>query len=348
MKRKQTWRDKLKKITHRTGFGLLVAVAATPLMLSPLAAADSTDVNFEEPTYNLGDIDGQDGWVKTGDFDVAVDTNNSGSGSFGLQSLRISNAKTTQAFGDQTYSKPVDEPAGETDAEGDGLSGAPEHKFFTSSFDVGSAVPNAEQPGLLMAVSPDRGDGARMSYLRFEDKADGIHVFFNEYKDVSPQGTPVGDIAGCGEEDDFVDSDIATISRSAPHRITSAIEFKDGPHNDVVKIYVDGTLKKTGTSWEDYFRFCEDNQTRTVDSLLFRVAGAPVLENLGNGFLVDNLQLSSSDEAPVIAREPTNKNQCTKDGYKSYTDAAGQAFKNQGLCVSYVNGRTSLGNLPAF
>jgi hypothetical protein len=27
-----------------------------------------------------------------------------------------------------------------------------------------------------MTVSPD--DGARMSYLRFEDQADGVHVFF--------------------------------------------------------------------------------------------------------------------------------------------------------------------------
>jgi hypothetical protein len=32
-----------------------------------------------------------------------------------------------------------------------------------------------------------------------------------------------------------------------------------------------------------------------------------------------------------------NKDQCKKDGYKNVTDANGNAFKNQGQCVSYTN-----------
>ena len=31
----------------------------------------------------------------------------------------------------------------------------------------------------MISVSPDNGQGARMSYLRFEDRADGVHVFFD-------------------------------------------------------------------------------------------------------------------------------------------------------------------------
>ena len=34
-----------------------------------------------------------------------------------------------------------------------------------------------------MSVSPDGGSGDRMSYLRFEDHSDGIHVFFDDVTD---------------------------------------------------------------------------------------------------------------------------------------------------------------------
>jgi hypothetical protein len=34
---------------------------------------------------------------------------------------------------------------------------------------------------------------------------------------------------------------------------------------------------------------------------------------------------------------PTSKEDCMKDGYKNVTDAAGDTFKNQGLCISYMN-----------
>jgi len=34
---------------------------------------------------------------------------------------------------------------------------------------------------------------------------------------------------------------------------------------------------------------------------------------------------------------PTDKDQCKNNGYKDFTDANGQPFKNQGQCVSYTN-----------
>lgn len=45
-----------------------------------------------------------------------------------------------------------------------------------------------------------------------------------------------------------------------------------------------------------------------------------------------------------INNVPTNKNQCKNGGYKDYTDANGNAFKNQGQCVSFVNGGGSSSN----
>ena len=37
-----------------------------------------------------------------------------------------------------------------------------------------------------MSVSPDNGSGARMSYLRFEDQSDGVHVFFDDVHESGP------------------------------------------------------------------------------------------------------------------------------------------------------------------
>jgi hypothetical protein len=40
-----------------------------------------------------------------------------------------------------------------------------------------------------MSVSPDDGNGGRMSYLRFEDQSDKVHVFFDDATDAGPVGT---------------------------------------------------------------------------------------------------------------------------------------------------------------
>ena len=61
------------------------------------------------------------------------------------------------------------------------------------------------------------------------------------------------------------------------------MDFVDGPQNDVVLVFVDGSLAHTGTSWEDYFRDCEGNETRTVDSLLFRSSGTAAPANAWQG-----------------------------------------------------------------
>ena len=54
------------------GLALIVAFAAFALVGASIARADSVGpINFESP-YALGDIGGQQGWMKTGAFDFAV------------------------------------------------------------------------------------------------------------------------------------------------------------------------------------------------------------------------------------------------------------------------------------
>jgi hypothetical protein len=97
------------------------------------------------------------------------------------------------------------------------------------------------------------------------------------------------------------------LNRTKAHTVKLTTDFVDGPRNDVVKVYVDGTLRHTGTSWEDYFRWCMESgggtgttardQSRTVDSMIFTVRGGQGVThplNRGRGFLIDNLRLQSS------------------------------------------------------
>jgi hypothetical protein len=139
-----------------------------------------------------------------------------------------------------------------------------------------------------MSVSPDNGSGARMSYLRFEDAAKGVNVFFS---DVNGGGS-LGTVAK------FSDTRIATLSRSSAHTIRFVIDFKTGPGNDVVTIFIDGKKQATGRTWENYYRFDPEaagngNQVSPVSKLLFRESGTATPTHAGSGFLVDNVTLST-------------------------------------------------------
>jgi hypothetical protein len=316
---------------HALSFSRIVTIAIGVFIFTVFSAVmvPAQTITFETPTYTLGNINGQDGWMKTGPYDATVSPSG-GTAGIGAQSLRISNAVTNSSFGDMTFSRPLVNEAGETGAVNGGFSGGARQSSYQIQFNLASVTPGAVQTGLAMSIAPDRGDGARMSYLRFEDQNDGIHVIFDEYIDAAPRGTNVGDAAGCGVEDDFTDVSIATLDRSVAHTIKIVMVFVDGPHNDFVQIYIDGVLKKTGTSWEDYFRFCEGNPTRTVDSLLFRTAGTAAGTVGVNGFLFDNITASSGPAAPTTVVV----NQAGSNGWLFYDDNTDKIDPTLGSFVS--------------
>lgn len=252
------------------------------LFLVPVLADTISPIDFESPAYSLGNIDGQNGWMKTGSYDVEVaDVStfpNAASFGFDDQALRLSNAVTTGAFGDQTFTPGLASPAGESLA----------NNHFEASFDIGSTQ-STQQSGLFLSVSPDDGNGSRMSYVGFEDQSDGIHVIFYDVTDAGPLGAVAS----------FNGEDVATINRTEPHSIKFEMDFVPGVANDVVNLYVDGSLVKTGTSWEDYYRYDPEqsgngNLVPETSKLIFREGGAPAVGTNGNGYLVDNVSLSSS------------------------------------------------------
>jgi len=301
--------------TKRRTITAATAVIALGLLsfggAASVARADTTGPTTFEG-FTIGSVNGQDGWLSgiaydNVPFDQAVTEPQIQYPGFGARSLRISNAVTSGAFGNQTFSKPVLNPAGESTPQ----------KHFDSTFQVGTAVAEAQR-GLFMSVSPDDGTGGRMSWLGFEDKSDGIHVEFSDAADTGP----------VYKEADFKYTEVANFAYGTAHTIRFSIDFFAGPANDVVKIYIDGALKVTGTTWEDYYRY--DNEQKppittpvgveppAVSKLEFREGGTPVPANSGKGFLVDNVTLASSGPTSacnfdVTATSMTLTADCTTD-----------------------------------
>jgi hypothetical protein len=84
------------------------------------------------------------------------------------------------------------------------------------------------------------------------------------------------------------------------------------------------------------------------------VGGFGVNQGSGNPALItatDALSIGKNGNTTTydfeLFKVATDKDACKNDGYKNITDANGNGFKNQGQCVSYVNGRENHQNQNA-
>ncbi len=293
--------------------------------------ADTIAIDLESPAYTTGSIDGQNGWggqdppgfpviVVNPSIDQAVSSDDAHTGS---QSYRESSFFTTGSFGDQVFSPSLTDRAGEPGSTSGGFAGGTLQPRFTSTVWFKSATAGAQDSHVV--ISPDRGDGARMSWIQVSDNVtdppstcsdsgnpclvnadcpgfvclpdgrSGLSVSFYDYR--AP-----ANILECGGGQDtegkcFVFTTVATgLSRTIWHRIDVEMEFYDGKANDVVRVSVDGGTPISGTSWEDYFPNNQPLDFPTdpppVDSLLFRVGGSAE-GNTGEGFFFDDISYTS-------------------------------------------------------
>jgi uncharacterized repeat protein (TIGR01451 family) len=199
----------------------------------------------------------------------------------------MSNACASSEFSNQTYSPQELQQVGE----------ARPNKVFLAEFAFMSKAP-AHQPGLFLSVSPDSGEGSRMSWVGLRDTPAGIQVSVNDTPDV---------------DGEFVAHPGPTLDRSSPHRIRFWIKVNPGIDNDLVRISVDGVdLGQCFTTWENYYRTAPEqapppnrNTPATINSLQFRssVPGPPAL--LGGGYLFDNVSITPSNgPGPPGCRPP--------------------------------------------
>lgn len=293
---------------HKASAISIAAFVCGALSLAQPAFADTVGpISFETPDYSIGIINGQQGWSATGSagsgcavYDEGV-ASSLGTAGFGAQSFRISNAVTSGCFGDQAFGPALSTPAGESGADNGSYGAATPASRFDTSFDI-FAIPGST--GDTLSISPDRGDGSRMSYLRFENPGDGkVHVYFDD----------VTDSSHATNADTFNEFEIAQLDASVPHHVELTIDFAAGPDNDLVNVSLDGALTFTGTTWEDYYRYDTESNpsstpdyTRTVRTMLFRAGGSPVSATSGKGYLIDNLSYGSSETpaAPTPASCP--------------------------------------------
>ena len=188
----------------------LAAALSTALLACEVAAADTVETDFE--VFERGTVNGQDGWKSAlpgnvpalpNGYDQEVVLNSGAPTVFGQQSLRMSNLYANGEFFYQTYSKPVLAPAGEDEA----------NKEYIGQF---SFIPKSPefQRDLFLSVSPDPGDGSRMSWVGLEDTPAGVEVHVSDAPDVDGK---------------FVDYNVALLKdRTVPHTIRFWIKVNPG------------------------------------------------------------------------------------------------------------------------
>jgi len=258
---------------------------------------DSKSIDFEPPTYHTGSINGQDGWSdfgaattsSPGGYDQAVDGPAPFPG-FGTQSFRISDAIVSGSFGDQAMSPLLTDSVGETEATAGTTTVNTRYRHFQLEFDVAavyqSSTPEADKFGTFINMSPDRGDGSRMSALQFIDKAEGIAVEFVDYQD------KLGELAYFH---------VPLLDRTKSHHFKLTMYMKDGRNNDIVCLYIDGAKVHAGTSWEDFYRDDPEQASEPHPRLIKNVGFysrrngtdtppyPPHPDHAGLGFWFDNL-----------------------------------------------------------
>jgi uncharacterized repeat protein (TIGR01451 family) len=274
------------------------AMVSAALLAPGIAQADTVATNFEAPQFHTGSVNGQEGWKSAvpGDipslphgYDQAVVANSGAPPEFGGQSLRLSNAYNQSPlagppeFHFQTYSKPT------TEAAGEGLA----NTEYTAQFSFISVKPDAQQPGLKVSISPDEGEGGRMSYIGLEDVPSGIEVTFYDT-----------DVEG-----EFVGYDLGILPRAVPHTIKFWMRLDPGPNNDLVRIAIDGRdVGQCFTTWENFYR-SQSQPVPTTDTLQFRSVGEQETPSLvGGGYLFDNVTITTSKGAgPPRCEMPIEK-----------------------------------------
>jgi hypothetical protein len=256
----------------------IIAGAAVTASLALAGTAQANTVMTDFDDFSLGSVNNQHGWTVGAKYDTEI--MNMGGGN----SFRASNAVTDGGFADMPYSAPVD-PAGEQEV----------NDTLVQSFDFHSADPQQMQQGLSMSISPTGEGGSRMNYVRLEDRYDGIRVFWMD-------GT-------------FTPKWIATLDRTQNHDIRFVTKFVPGNGNDIAAVYVDGSQRVCGTSWEDYYRLDEQREPAVTDRLMWRLSGTAAPDLEGRGFIFDNVAANSySDDQDYTCAAPLPQGPAGEDG----------------------------------
>lgn len=271
----------------------------------PPTAQETFTTNFmiESPTYHVGSIHTQDGWLAFGSagqgcttaYDHKVETLPLGN-PFGQLALRVSDAYGSGCFGDFTFTKQTTVDAGEPNSTTEGFGhGARRLPHFDASFDF--QVIKSSATGLSVVVSDDLGGGSRMNWVQlYLLDQNTLQINFADFeKDIVPGGDFVIKT--------FKNLDISRDSATKKHNLKTSTTFIQGS-DDRVEVFLDGNLIGVGVSWKYYFVLYQPEfysnfttpASRAVNRKLIRTSVANPA-NLGKGFYFDNfVEVASQDK----------------------------------------------------
>lgn len=263
-------------------------------------------------SFNLGSVNGQQGWTMQDSFGNSVTAfNQSIQNVNGDRVLQMSNSVTSGTYSNQVFSNTSSAVAGESGSAalynnfGTNPS-SPNNPVqygayattsqFSSSFSFRSAT-GAAQSGLSLTLSASaKQSTVRMTWLQLKDTGSGFNLEYYE-----TQGSA------------FVAATLATgLSYTATHDVSMTIDFVAGVNtvggvnygNDVLKIYLGGQLIKTGTTWESYYYANElapsggAPRIQAVNSMLLRSSGTAATGTAGNGFYFSDFTVGNAVPAP--------------------------------------------------
>lgn len=262
-----------------------------------------------------GTVDMQNGWTTrdgftsattVGKWDQQVMDVNDANGS--RRVFRMSNAITSGTYASQVFSSTTAQVAGEANAalwNDRGTNGsAPfnpvQYGAYAASDTFYSKVAfrsatGAAQAGLSLTLSASAKQSAvRMTWINLQDTGSGFNV--NYYESVGGGTFPASSTT------------IASgLSYADLHTLEMGITFVDGVDtvggqvfgNDVVRIWLNGSLIHTGTTWESYYYNYEritagTPRLQAVDSMLFRVSGTAAAGTSGNGFYFEDFAIGNT------------------------------------------------------
>jgi hypothetical protein len=191
--------------------------------------------------------------------------------------------------------------SGETTAIDDFGNETPTSNVFCASFDFISATGTA-QTDMVINVSGACGDDCRHGFVRIIDDGSGFDLGFFDTGDNS--GT-----SSCSSFP-FILLDL-NLSYTEWHNVVIEITFVDGfgpggfgvEGNDIVNIFVDGSLVHTGTSWETCYAFVGNGSPRGIDRLVIYQATDDKATSDG-GLYFDNMRISDQSCAPQPPAPP--------------------------------------------
>jgi hypothetical protein len=250
-----------------------VSTPAPPAFASHICGG----ATFVSDTYTVDtSINGQNGWFAdpASNFSEAI-LNVGTDACRGHGVWKISNAVVSSAFGNQPISPAFTKANGESTVKSIGGGDSMSYSFFFRTKST-----QADGSTMTLSLSPTTAD--RHDYLRFENNLDGNN------------GLQIYAFDGAT----FTQHNVAlNITRGLWHHVALVNTNPDGGGNDVVKVYLDGMLVSTHTTWEDW-RTALPAVTLAVTRVLFRlsVTSASVDASFTSppeGFYIDDFIQSS-------------------------------------------------------